>query len=142
MKKEFAPYELALRMKQLGFDEPCMGNYFHTKELQTYGGDISKIKNSEYGSVTAPTFSQAFRWFRDMYNIDFGIHAYSEMDFKTEEIIKKYTGRVDNWNTIWSIHDGTGLMMPEHYHFEASSYEEAELACLEKLIEIVEQKQK
>ena len=27
MEKEFVPYELALRMKELGFDEPCFGYY-------------------------------------------------------------------------------------------------------------------
>ena len=27
MEKEFVPYELALRMKALGFDEPCFGYY-------------------------------------------------------------------------------------------------------------------
>jgi hypothetical protein len=26
MEKEFVPYELALRMKTLGFDEPCMAH--------------------------------------------------------------------------------------------------------------------
>ena len=27
MKKEFVPYELAVKLKELGFDEPCLGNY-------------------------------------------------------------------------------------------------------------------
>jgi hypothetical protein len=31
MEKEFVPYELALRMKQLGFDEPCFGRYYYKK---------------------------------------------------------------------------------------------------------------
>jgi hypothetical protein len=151
LQKDFVPYELAIRMKQLEFDEPCFSYYMNgilqpslnVKDYSYFKEMIeinSNIKNFE--NVLAPLFQQAFRWFREEYNIDCGIHVYSEMDFKTEEIIKKYTGRVDNWNVIWSIHDGTGLMMPEHYHFETSSYEEVELACLEKLLEIVEEKQK
>ena len=29
MEKEFVPYELALRMKQLGFEEPCVAHWFN-----------------------------------------------------------------------------------------------------------------
>jgi hypothetical protein len=31
MEKEFVPYELALKLKKLGFDEPCFGLYEHGK---------------------------------------------------------------------------------------------------------------
>jgi hypothetical protein len=27
MNKEFVPYEQALQLKELGFDEPCLGYY-------------------------------------------------------------------------------------------------------------------
>jgi len=32
-EKEFVPYPLALKMKALGFDEPCFGCYTKDKEL-------------------------------------------------------------------------------------------------------------
>ena len=28
MKKQFVPYEIALKLKELGFDEPCFGGLF------------------------------------------------------------------------------------------------------------------
>jgi len=31
MKKEFLPYDRALKLKQLGFDEPCLGFYERIK---------------------------------------------------------------------------------------------------------------
>jgi hypothetical protein len=34
MEKEFVPYELALRMKQLGFNEPCLARWQKNKKLQ------------------------------------------------------------------------------------------------------------
>jgi sucrose-6-phosphate hydrolase SacC (GH32 family) len=143
LQKDFVPYELALRMKVLEFKESgCFGYWViggeEPKRIHVNEYTIGDW-NSHPSRISAPLYSQAFRWFREKHKLDCGIDVYSEMDFKTEEIIKKYTGRVDNWNTIWSIHDGTGLMMPEHYHFEASSYEEVELSCLEKLLEIVEE---
>ena len=116
--KDFAPYEQALALKELGFDEPCLGNYFHTKELKIYGGDILRIKNSDMGTVTAPTFSQAFRWFREKYDLGHMINGIGH-----ESFIMNIAGVLHIFNA-----------------FEFNTYEEAELACLEKLLEIVESK--
>jgi hypothetical protein len=56
MEKEFIPYEQALALKELGFDEPCM-RYYHTdKSLRTLSEGWLNEK------CVAPTFSQAFRW--------------------------------------------------------------------------------
>jgi hypothetical protein len=62
MEEHFVNYNQALALKELGFDEPCIGNYFHTKELKIYGGDISRIKNSDMGIVTAPLKQQVFKF--------------------------------------------------------------------------------
>jgi hypothetical protein len=67
MKNEFVPYELALRMKQLGFDENGFAYYYLYKDkplLETQGSyDFGTHSNS----VTAPLYQQAFRWFREKY---------------------------------------------------------------------------
>jgi len=71
MKNEFVPYEEALTMKELGFDEKCFGFY-----NPTITKDVI-INNDSYGGfgltqdhiVVAPTFSQAFRWFREKYKL-------------------------------------------------------------------------
>ena len=108
MEKEFVNYELALRMKQLGFDERCIMHWWKGKLSYYQMGDFSPTHTS------APTFSQVFRWFREKYNIHIRIEKYDET----------------KWWANW------GSWTSEVY----DSYEEAELACLEKLIEIVEQK--
>ena len=33
MEKEFVPYELAVKLKELGFDDPCSGWYTPDKSL-------------------------------------------------------------------------------------------------------------
>ena len=104
MNKEFIPYELAVKLKALGFDEECLSYYFN-KQL-SFGSKTS------YGEVVeAPLFQQAFRWFREKYNLHFPI-AVSDGFWFFER---------------WRI----GVY---------KTYEEAELACLTKLIEIVETK--
>ncbi len=120
MEKEFVPYELALRMKQLGFDEPCFSFYAGGfNELWTMKlVDPNKIHQS---NVLAPIYQQAFRWFREKYSMYHQIHK----GYGWEGIVRESN---NNESILW--HDGT-----------YNSPEEAELACLEKLLSIVEEKQ-
>jgi hypothetical protein len=111
MEKEFVPYELALRMKQLGFNEPCFNLYdFTTKELMYKIPNIGEVVMFKYDNhnktnhISAPTFSQAFRWFREKHR-------------------SKH---------IW--------IMDELSDTGEYTYDEAELACLKYCIEIVENK--
>jgi hypothetical protein len=124
MNKEFIPYEQALALKELGFDEPCFGYYGENQELIWKSGYTPWV-NSERNLVdnhfvTTPLYQQAFRWFREKYQIDSWIYP--------------------NLNGLYSVSNvrrGVGLGKVSEYQ----TYEEAELACLKKLIEIVKQKQ-
>jgi hypothetical protein len=115
MEKEFVSYDLSVKLKELGFNEPCCGYYDNSvKELDTISSEVCERLCKYDTHIKAPTFSQAFRWFRGKYNIHIRIEKYDET----------------KWWANW------GSWTSEVY----SSYEAAELACLEKLIEIVEQK--
>jgi hypothetical protein len=117
LQKDFVPYNFALRMKALGFDEPCFGFHSPIHDLMICN---TKSVNKVAGECLAPTFSQAFRFFREKY--------------KYSSYIKEATK--DNYRFYIEKFD------EKFYNSEILSYEEAELACLEKLIEIVEQKEK
>ena len=119
MKKDFLPYELALRMKQLDYAEPSFGYFSFGNELiWTEQSEIQPISDS---SCLAPTWQQAFRWFREMYNLKSCIMFRTSMEDDKEY----YDWLIKGQEVVYR-------------HFK--TYEEAELACLEKLIEIVEQK--
>jgi hypothetical protein len=122
MEKEFVPYELAVKLKELGFDESCFGFYYDDGELKIKEGNISRL-----GYINAPTFSQAFRWFREEYDLRIWIesnHGVSKFE---------YVIATTNHNFIDK----------QFNDFSSDkTYEEAELACLDKLIEIVESKNK
>ena len=117
LEKEFCTYSQALRLKALGFDEPCLMAYIG-KDNQLYSkcDDVLHLKAVDIlNPLKAPTFYQAFRWFRKNYDL-LGIPTYS-----------KYTIMSNKW---------VGQPLYGNYN----SYEEAELACLDKLLEIVESK--
>lgn len=139
MTKEFIPYNEALALKELGFDEPCFGFWSSKNSYRRFINDSSTnidLKNM-FGdeakeAPTAPTFSQAFRWFREKYNLDGSLS-------------------VDVWNTkkvSWRITGGIkGKIFvnreKELYDYESDeydTYEEAELECLKKLIEIAQKR--
>jgi hypothetical protein len=135
MNKEFITYELALELKQLGFDEPCIAyytvvpedniNWFTISEQAvTDNGSIfgsSKNYNTEWfeteGTISAPTYSQAFRWFREKYGLCIVIKPIDDKKLDLGYSLLK-----------------NGLIMSAHL-----TYEGAELACLKKLIEIVKE---
>ena len=73
--KEFVPYNEALELRKLGFDEPCFGYYEPNGDFDYIEKDIIKdfpylAKNSEWQDLVAsPTFSQCFHWFRENYDL-------------------------------------------------------------------------
>jgi hypothetical protein len=131
LEKEFVPYEEALALKELGFDEPCFG-YHYTLN----GKDWKFAEKSEYYrlndeinigskfSLLAPTFLQAFRWFRDEHNLN-PLIAFCEYTIESE----------NSWK--YTLDNPTKILM---WDGKFNTYEESELACLKKLIEIVKNK--
>jgi len=132
MKKEFIPYEQALELKEIGFDEPCFGYFEPNGEFNYIESHILKdmpylAKNSEWQDICgAPTFSQAFRWFRKNHGL------YSSIIFKKSYPDNYVTGL--EWYII--ICGGDGVLFGTDGTY---TYEEAELACLKKLIELAKQ---
>lgn len=132
MNKEFIPYEQALEFKELGFDERCFG-YYVGNELIT---SINEILNStEISIIPAPLYQQAFRWFREKYGWYQTIDTY----FDETNVLKEH-----GWHIYQDGNDRTEnylrMLDSSQKQQVEDTYEEAELACLKKLIEIVKNK--
>lgn len=128
MRNEFIPYKEALALKELGFDEPCFYMWnIDTKELFSSNStdingqptNLDLIGNVDF---TAPLYQQAFRWFREKHGL------FSEINLTTkQEDVKEFEFFVLNVNEP--------LFESDDY----KKYEEAQDACLRKLIEVVNQ---
>jgi hypothetical protein len=122
MKDQFVPYELAVKLKEMGFDERCLAGYYNDGKSLWF---FRFHKNSEREPTvaerfaTAPLWQQAFDWFRDK-----GYGAFVETWINGG--VKKFRGR-NNY---------TPLFITDVF----DTYEEAREACLEKLIQILEEK--
>jgi len=136
MDKEFIPYEQALVLKELGFDESCFGRYYYKESypmLNPNSGETELvfefgqyIKQTEI-TILVPLYQQAFRWFRDNHNL-FGC-----IDLQCSNPAYWYI-RVDD------IIENDFVYHSEDYRIKYKTYEEAEDACLDRLIEILKNK--
>ena len=114
MEKEFVSYEQAVALKELGFNEICMGYFDVRLEHQIGNFNFTEIKGyHESVSALSPLKQQVFRWFRD--NHDAHIHPTKLMP------------------GVYIIHYGTWTSIT------FNTYEEAENACIDKLIELAKQ---
>ena len=139
MKKEFVPYVLVLKLKELGFDEPCLAVYNNpdfkwVRHLFGWEDDeLENVTNTKFaneGFVTAPTYSQCFKFFREKYNLYPSINTYNDKWLCMIKSIVSNKEHISGY-VVDTINNG---------HPTFNTYEEAEIACLEKLIEIGEKK--
>jgi len=128
MEKEFTPYEQALALKELGFNEECFGYYGSFGANPSLLTIIGKEEHYNRKTYKAPLYQQAFRWFREKYNLVHTVYSNAS-------------------GYMWELHynqerGGTHICdSGESGDCEMSgmftTYEKAELECLKKLIEIV-----
>lgn len=65
MKDLFVPYEVALKMKELGFNEPCFGRWWFNNNIHKLNEEELEIIKSYYFElpeyyILAPIYQQAF----------------------------------------------------------------------------------
>jgi hypothetical protein len=143
MEKEFVPYELALRMKELGFDEPCFAMWTQGwSEFEWSSSMLPRIFSSRFRlndtqsceayfnnidaafGIAAPTWQSAFNWFLEKHSL------YFRPDYLDE--LKEY----DFQGSIHKLGKYNAIVFIGNH----KTHKEAELASLTKLIEIVETK--
>jgi hypothetical protein len=138
MKDLLVPAKQAVQLKELGFDEPCFGRYIYdgrgkewflvqTQQTKSASVIFEGARSVDGISVAAPLCQQVFKWFREKYEL------HGCIDLQCSNPAYWYI-RVDD------IIENDFVYHSEDYHIKYKTYEEAELACLDKLIEIVKNK--
>jgi len=84
MEKEFIPYEQALALKELGFDEECFAFYSKIYGFMTTS-PTNKV-NEFAGEVILPLYQQAFRWLYEKLDIEKGVIP---LDNKAQHLLLK-----------------------------------------------------
>ena len=119
LDSQFVPYDLSLKLKELGFNEECFG-FYDDKYNKDNGLYLNSILNADgrYIYTKAPLWQQAFNFIREKYDIQCWLHD-GGMIGKTFIKITGYK------------HD--------KFYFSSSEpmeYEKAQQECLKELIKI------
>lgn len=139
MKDLFVSYGLAVALEELGFNKPCLANYYSFGDGEKRDGKYGQTdpelfinesleqREEELGLyafhvVRVPLFQQVFDWFREEYNLTFFFIP---------------SGKPVRW----------GYVIPACYLKDKqgsaktfTTYKEAEIHCINALIEIIKQK--
>ena len=117
MEREFVTIEQAKELFELEYDLPAVKRYFH-------------LNGKFADDFDAPLKQQVFRWFRDKYDLFYDI--YPIFITASDKSGSRYKWDVYNYSFIESDLQIIGYL----------TYEEAENACIDKLIEIAKQQDK
>lgn len=124
MENHFIPYELAVKLKELGFKFYPLG-YYSLLE----GNKI--IESKFYASddfLEAPLWQQAFDWFREKYNLDSYVRRVTYKEWKFEINFILQNDSKEEWEKYKKFQD------------YKDTQKEAREACLEKLIKLCKNK--
>lgn len=69
MKKLFVPYDIALTLKEKGFNEQCLDFYSNENNCLFYNDKINEDNIHIGQGLAAPIYQQVVDWFREKHNI-------------------------------------------------------------------------
>lgn len=126
MEKEFVTYELALKLKELGYSQITIENqnrnilaYFYDGMFILNGRSRHRTSFDENLAVSAPLWQQAFDWFREKHDFDLCWKPMSMVG-----ITCYYDIEIHHPKYVWDVPPKV----------TGKTYQEARQACIEKLI--------
>lgn len=121
-KEDFLPYEESLSLNELGYNEEQYATFGERNEqiiLCTKGSMCGANYNLK---CKAPLYQQAFKWFRKNHKLSGEISSH-QFYFQYQIVF-----------------DTKGCNTCKSLTVNFNTYEEAEIACLQKLIQIVKER--
>lgn len=122
VENNFVPYQIALDMKSIGFHEPCIYVYLDKATIRQNCGFMNYPKEIYSNVVKAPLYQQTFKFFREKYKLNSTI-----LPIENE------------WYFLISK-TGETLTLNRPRQCYRDTYEEVELECIKKLIEIAQKR--
>ena len=105
MKDLFVTYEQALDLKELGFDEPCLGFYSTLYDLMIM--KTNGVKSLFDSECLAPLKQQVFKWFRDKHQLFGEVVCDTTTEPKFCYVVHEFFGNPDDLTEKeWGWKDG------------------------------------
>lgn len=138
MNEDFVSYELAVKLKAAGFDEPCYSKWVVEPAGKPFlvGSCLAGFVSSECKGrdVLAPFIWQAQKWLREEWGIVVSVHP--ESKFLKDERIYKHTG----WDYSIIRINKNGIMASGPIgHVLMAKYEQALSAGISATLELIKE---
>ena len=135
MKEQFVTYEIALKLKELGFDEKVCALYRYERLYPILG--FEKINSVKQSVIAAPLWQQVISWLKNECKLEIEVFKWVAKCYHNEELatphylfdIDKAFEYTNDW-IYQSINDDL------KYH----TYEEAREQAILKAIELIKNK--
>ncbi len=126
MKNLFVPYELAVKLKEKGFDEYCLAEFINGGVFTVHGSidddedvpdtdmEFSTYKNSlanyneMYNPIAAPLYQQVVDWFKEKHQLHISTYLCG-MDFICYKVQGFGVKNADFVNSYGEKNDTTGM---------------------------------
>jgi hypothetical protein len=137
MNKEFVSYQIALKLKELGFKEQCFSFYDIEKKLYASEGYYKIGYNVLNEEVIAPLYQQVFRWFREKYGLEIILRP--DAINAPEKKLREYV--ILSYDKSWILEP---ISEPQWWIRKGlfKTYEEAQKECIINLISIIKNQKK
>lgn len=133
MESLFIPYNLALKLKEKGFDEECLAYWSEGfLYLKTSSGLEHGIKNQDlyHTKFLAPLYQQIIDWFREKHKIIPSVDRYLDKDKLYYKAFIQYS----NGSCSTALHSENN---PSHSSFAFNSYYSALTKALEEAFKLI-----
>lgn len=141
MNEDYVSYELAIKLKACGFDEPCLTFYDANKELgraldsdnfnhlgETYQGEWFS------GTISTPTLAHAQKWLREKWGIHVDVCPYSDYSTDADGNV---CDRWDFWGfDLYAVIGGEKMVDDDG---EYDSYEQALSEGIASVLELIKE---
>lgn len=101
ISKNFIPYDLALELKELGFNEECIMFYRGIENELVYSFEYKRFKNSQYvdkTSISAPLWQQVARFLYKNSNKQINITINGEENY--ERLCEKFEKAIEDFRNL------------------------------------------
>ena len=129
MNEDFVTYELAVKLKEKGFNEPCYGYYHRDGGDDSFElcGDRDFQNSKNQYRVAAPTISQVLKWLREEKKIVISIFPHP------------CGWQADIYKDVHQYYDSEAERYLMYYHKEKTeishSYNWLEIYCIQYVID-------
>lgn len=126
MEEDYVSYELAKKLRECGFNKPCDNYYDCYSNLKHYAPTdiVNRNTNGHHRpSCSAPTLWQAWKWLKEVKNINTEVH----FDVENREMV----------NYDWSLFWVSPFELIDNADDSYQSYEEALEAGMMRAVEML-----